>query len=140
MIHQSSSPEETQKIAGVIANLFKDQGGIITLTGELAAGKTTFTQGFAKALGITDKIISPTFVLIRQHPIPNSKKWLFHIDLYRLSDNPNIKELGLQELFDNPNAIILIEWAEKISNQLPKNITKITFEKTGESDRKITVS
>ncbi len=139
MNYTSKSAEETQKIAGKIAAKFKENGGIIALTGQLAAGKTTFTQGFAKALGIKDKIISPTFVLMRQHPVPGTKQWLFHIDLYRLSENPNIKELGLDEMFNNPNAIILIEWAEKIANQLPEGITKITFEKTGETKRKITV-
>lgn len=133
----TNSTQETQKFAEQLAESFKN-GGIIALTGDLGAGKTTFVQGFAKGLGIKEKVISPTFVLIRQHLVPNTNQTLYHLDLYRLEDS--FEQIGLQELFTEKGAIVLIEWSEKIANQLPANATKVNIEKTGESSRKITIS
>ena len=118
----SHSEKETKDLAKKLA---KNLTGVIALTGELGAGKTIFVQGFAEGLGIKDKIISPTFVLIRQHKIPKSSRMLYHIDLYRLED---FAELGLQEITEDPNNIVLIEWAEKLK-ELPKNTIKISIQK-----------
>ncbi len=140
--YKTYSPEETKKVASDLAK--KITSGTIALSGELGAGKTTFVQGFAKGLGIKDKIISPTFVLIRQHKFNEKnlparlakastkragRQVLYHIDLYRLEGNIDIKELGIEELILNTNNIILIEWAEKIEKYLPKNLVKINIEK-----------
>lgn len=130
------SEKETKNLAQKLA---KDLRGVLALTGELGVGKTTFVQGFAKRLGIKEKIISPTFVLIRQHKILNSKKILYHIDLYRLDSAKDFKQLGIEEIWADPENIVLIEWAEKAKKILPKNTTYITFENLGESKRKITV-
>src|SRR5437868_4886836 len=112
MVITSLSEQDTKKFAASVAEQFRNRGGIIALMGDLGAGKTTFTQGFAQALGIPDKVISPTYVLIRQHHLPNSNRTLYHIDLYRLEEvNPN--ELGLTDLFKQQDDIVLIEWAEK---------------------------
>lgn len=132
----SNSEKETKKFA---ENLAKKISGVVALIGELGAGKTTFVQGFAKGIGIKEKIISPTFVLIKQHKIPKPKKTLFHIDLYRL-EKPSVLELGLKDLFKDPNNLILIEWAEKIKKSLPKNTTFIEFKSLGENKREITLS
>lgn len=129
----TNSERETKDLAKKLA---KQLNGVIALTGELGAGKTIFTQGFAEGLGIKDKIISPTFVLIRQHKIPNTSKTLFHIDLYRTE---NFKELGLQEIMDNPNNIVLIEWAEKVKKILPKNTTYINIKSLSEDEREIII-
>lgn len=128
------SATETQTFASQIARQVK-KGGVVALFGNLGAGKTTFAQGFAKALGIKEKIISPTFILIRQHPIPNTKCTLYHIDLYRLK---NTKGLGLEEIMENRENIVLIEWADRLQN-LPKDAIKITIEKLSENSRQITV-
>ncbi len=132
--YQSNSRYDTRKIALKLAK--KEQGRVFALTGELGAGKTIFVQGFAKGLGITEKIISPTFVLIRQHKIPNTKKVLFHIDLYRIKD---VSGLGLPEILSDPNNVVLIEWAEKIK-ELPENSIKIKITKDGDQKRIITIS
>jgi tRNA threonylcarbamoyladenosine biosynthesis protein TsaE len=128
---------ETQKFASDFAKSFK--GNIVALSGSLGAGKTTFTQGFAKGLGIKDKIISPTFVLIRQHQIPKSKKTLFHIDLYRLENRDDFKNLGLMDLFTNTDNIILVEWAEKANDLLPKNTTWIYFKSINLDTRELNI-
>lgn len=131
------SEKETRDLAAKLAKNFQR---IIALSGELGAGKTTFVQGFAKGLGIKEKIISPTFVLIRQHKIPRTKKALYHIDLYRLNNPNQFKLLGLEELFQNPNAIVLIEWADKIRGDLAENTTWIYLEAVNNTQRKITIS
>ncbi len=139
MIFKSNSVDETNQLAAKIAAKVKDSGGVIALSGDLGAGKTTFTQGFAKALGIDEKIISPTFVIMRQHQVPNSTKVLYHIDLYRLEDEANLNEVGVSEVFSNPDNIVVIEWAEKAKNQLPKNTIWIDFKRENE-ERTIDVS
>lgn len=131
------SEEETKQIADKLAKQLSND--VIALTGELGTGKTTFVQGFAKGLEIKEKIISPTFVLIKQHQVPKTNKVLYHIDLYRLENEKEFKSLGLEEIITNPNNLVLIEWAEKITNLLPKNTTWIKIKKTKDA-RLITVS
>lgn len=133
----SNSEGETKKIAAKIAkeNLLAGRN-IFALTGELGAGKTIFAQGVAKGLDIKEKIISPTFVLIRQHKIPQSEKVLYHIDLYRVEDT----NLGLEEILSDPNNIILIEWAQKAEKILPKNTVKINITKESGHSRLISTS
>lgn len=134
----SNSDFDTKKIA---ANLAKQiTKGVIALNGNLGAGKTTFAAGFAKGLGIQDKIISPTFVLIRQHKIPNSDRIFYHIDLYRLENGEEFISLGIQDLLNNSDNLILIEWAEKIKKYLPENTVSISIEKQEGDKRKFIVS
>ncbi len=136
--YESSSTEKTKQIAENLAKNSKEN--IFALSGELGAGKTIFVQGFAKGLGIKDKIISPTFVLIRQHPIPKTKRVLYHIDLYRLENVTDIKNLGLEEIWLNPDNIVLIEWAERIKDLLPEATVNINILKRGDQNRTIIVS
>ena len=138
MVINSNSPNETKIFAKNFAKKKHKEGCIIALSGDLGAGKTTFVQGFATGLGITEKIISPTFVLIRQHQIPQTKSMLFHIDLYRLENDIHIAELGINEMLNNNN-IILIEWAEKVKKQLPLNTIWIRIEKISDTMRTIEI-
>ncbi len=135
MILRSSSVNETKKIAKQIAKKYLKNSRVFTLSGELGVGKTTFVQGFAQALGIKDKVISPTFVIIREHKLKDSKM-LYHVDLYRLEDTSNI---GLEEMLKDPNSIVLVEWSEKLRQQLPKETTKISIKKISENGREILV-
>lgn len=137
MQYISHSKEETKQIGENLAKGFK--GGVIALQGELGAGKTTFVQGFAKGLGIQEKIISPTFVLIRQHLIPKTNNYLFHVDLYRLENIKDISELGLKYLWSDPKNIVLIEWAGKIKKLLPKKSAWISIKIINDSTRVISL-
>lgn len=134
------SGTQTKSVAEKIAKEYRNKGGVIALIGELGTGKTTFAQGFAKGLGVKEKVISPTFVLMRQHQIPFSKKILYHLDLYRLEDKSEIKQLGLEDLFEDSNSIVLIEWAEKIMSNLPKKTLIISFKNSKENSREISIS
>lgn len=132
----SRSAVETKEIAASLSQEVT-QGRIISLSGNLGAGKTVFVQGFAQGLGIKEKIISPTFVLIRQHKTPKAGIILYHIDLYRIENSEDFKLIGLEEILSNPNNIILIEWAEKIDNLLPKNTLKIKIEKREDNNARL---
>src|SRR3989338_11460751 len=131
------SEKETKNLGEKLAQ--SRQGNILALIGELGAGKTTFVQGFAKGLGIKEKIISPTFVLIRQHQIPKTKKVLYHIDLYRLENIESLKQLGIEEICSYSNNIILIEWADKIEKILPADTLKISIAKIENTKRLIII-
>ena len=118
----------------------------IALSGELGSGKTTFVQGLAKGLGITGRIISPTFIIVRKYPIGSKHKSLkfkdfYHVDLYRLEGelDKEVFNLGLPYAWSEPENIIVIEWAEKIQSLIPSGATWIKFENVGEDERKIEI-
>lgn len=134
----SHSEEETKQIAQKIAK--RTKGRILALSGQLGAGKTTFASGFAQGLGIKDKIISPTFIFIRQHPIPNTNKTFYHIDLYRIQTKEEIGSLGLGEILNNPKSIALVEWAEKAAGLLSKNTIRVKLNIVSENEREVILS
>lgn len=136
-VYTTRSPKETQNLGKKIAKSLKDKR-TLCLYGELGSGKTTFIQGFAQGLGIKKRIISPTFIFMREYPLKNGKQF-YHLDCYRLKKLNEAKNLGLSYFFDNPSNIIAIEWAEKIRKILPGERIDIKFENLGENKRKITV-
>lgn len=141
MVYETSSAEETQNVAAKVAKRLKISGGIVALSGELGAGKTTFVQGVAKSLGIKQNIVSPTFILVKQYSIPNTKKTLYHIDLYRIEKQGGIENLGLDEILLNKQNIIFVEWPEKIKEEIDNDqVVWVSLEKLDENNRKIRVT
>ncbi len=134
---KTQSAEETKLLAQDLAKDFLN-GGIIALSGDLGAGKTTFAQGFALGLGIEDRIVSPTFLIIRQYPIPKQKNFFYHIDLYRL-ESIDLKNSGLEEILTEPSNVVLIEWADKISEFLPKTIKELKLDRLSEGFHQIKI-
>ncbi len=134
----TKSAQETKDLGKKLAADLKG-GELLALTGELGSGKTTFVQGLAKGLGIKQRTISPTFILMRKYDL--GSKDFYHVDLYRLENNieREVRNLGIEEIWDNPENIVVIEWAEKIKNMLPKNRMWIEFENLGKNKRKITI-
>lgn len=124
----TKSAKETQKVAALLASSVKTPT-IIALEGNLGSGKTTFVQGFARALGIKENILSPTFVLLKAYPLKRGKRFkhLAHIDCYRLGSPQELLHLGFRDIIKDKDAVILIEWADKIKKLLPKNILWIRF-------------
>ncbi|MEK7496473.1 MAG: tRNA (adenosine(37)-N6)-threonylcarbamoyltransferase complex ATPase subunit type 1 TsaE [Patescibacteria group bacterium] len=107
------SSSETQKLGVKIANTLRG-GEVILLHGDLGSGKTTFTKGLAKALGIKQTITSPTFVLMKIYPTKHKTiKQLVHIDCYRVPGQ-DLLSIGLTEYLGKDDTVIAIEWAEKI--------------------------
>ena len=119
----------------------KKQAVIIGLIGDLGGGKTTFLKGFARGLGIKDKILSPTFVILKRFKIKDLRfKSFYHIDCYRFEKTREILELGFKEIVANPQNIICVEWADRIKKLLPKNSLILKFFFIGKNKRKITLN
>ena len=117
------------------------------LYGNLGGGKTTFLQGFSKGLGVKEKILSPTFVILKHFKI--TKKTtnyklqtinftdFYHIDCYRLKDSKDILELDFKKIIAAPKNIVAVEWPEKIEEALPADMVKLNFEFIDENRREI---
>ncbi|MDO8503324.1 MAG: tRNA (adenosine(37)-N6)-threonylcarbamoyltransferase complex ATPase subunit type 1 TsaE [bacterium] len=140
----TESARETAELGKSFADSLKTRV-ILALTGDLGSGKTTFVQGLALGLGITQRITSPTFILLREYDMKRKGESgkgqrLYHVDLYRLEGNlePEVKNLGLEDIWDKEENIVVIEWAEKIAPFLPKTTKFIKFERLSEGRRKIT--
>jgi len=113
---------------------------VVGLIGELGGGKTVFAKGFAKSLGIGKIITSPTFVLEKNYELPGKKHLrLIHIDAYRIENPEELIGLGFKNLIRDPKNIVLVEWADKVSQILPKDCVRIKFEHAGKNKRKITI-
>lgn len=136
---KTDSVKKTQKIAKDLASTLK-KGDIVALFGDLGAGKTTFVQGLAAGLGIKRRILSPTFVFMRSYPLNLQKESLtfYHIDLYRGQDINDFRALGLNEILGH-DSIVVLEWAEKIKDKLPKKRIEVTIDTVDEKTRKIKI-
>ena len=106
---------------------------MVALSGDLGAGKTTFAQGVAQALGVQETVTSPTFVIEKIYKLENAK-WqrLIHIDAYRLKGAHELEVLGWKELVADTGNLILIEWPERVAEAIPEGATRISFEINGE--------
>ncbi|WP_419959928.1 tRNA (adenosine(37)-N6)-threonylcarbamoyltransferase complex ATPase subunit type 1 TsaE [Psychrobacillus sp. BM2] len=126
-----NSEQETMALAEQLAALLH-AGDVLTLEGDLGAGKTTFTKSVAKGLGITRNVNSPTFTILKQY---EGRLPLNHLDVYRLADSD--EDLGWDELFYG-NAVSIIEWAHLIEEDLPPERLAITILRLDENARKFT--
>lgn len=136
--------KETQKLGRDFAKVL-GKGDTVCLYGDLGSGKTTFVQGLAVGLGVKEKIISPTFIIIRSYTLSDkrqaiSDKKFYHIDLYRTETDNDLRGLGLQEILDDPSIIVVIEWAEKLKSSMPTRRIDIKFSYEKNDARKITFS
>ena len=119
----------------------KDKAFVVFLSGELGAGKTTFTQGVAKVLGITEDVTSPTFVILKRYEIPDFIfKNLIHIDAYRLKGYDELQKIRFEEYVNDADNLILLEWPEMVESENLKADMMLRFEYgEGEGERKISV-
>lgn len=129
---------ETQKLGKNLAKEIlktppREKAVVLALAGNLGGGKTTFLQGFAKGLGIKEKILSPTFIIMRRF------KNFYHFDCYRIQKPKDILDLGFKEIINNPKNIVAIEWADKIKRLLPKDKISVQFGIVGKNKRKVSI-
>ncbi len=137
----SNDEEDTELLAQVLAENLPI-GTVIALDGDLGAGKTVFSRGFARGLKITEPISSPTFTIVQEYELtnfPTTPAWLFHLDLYRLDGFHAALAFGIEEFINEPNAFTLIEWPVRIKELLTTNYLKISIKHVNEEQRQITL-
>ncbi len=130
----TKSTEETIALGEQIGSMLR-KGDVIALQGTLAAGKTTITKGIALALGIDEDVTSPTFTLISEYygTMP-----LYHMDVYRLDTTEDFVDLGVEEMLYG-NGVCVVEWSEKVMNELPPETIIIKLEARDDGSRLVTV-
>lgn len=125
--YESYSYEDTARIAAEFADTLKG-GEFIAMYGDLGAGKTAFTQGLAKALGIEQHVTSPTFTIVNEY---EGRLPLFHFDVYRIADPDEMYEIGYEDYLDR-GGVCIVEWSELIEELFPDEYIKITITKDDE--------
>ena len=133
-----SSLEDTKKLGQELAKeILKRKGEaafVVFLDGDLGTGKTTLVKEIIFALGVKEKVKSPTFTIIEPYELNNEN--IYHVDLYRIIDPSELEIIGLREYLNESNAIIFIEWPEKSYGYLKKFDLKISLKHLSENERK----
>ena len=126
------APQETAALAERLGAA-AETGTVLCLVGDLGAGKTLFTQGFARGLGVTEEVTSPTFALMNQYC---GRLPVTHFDLYRLEREEELDEIGFYEFAEPSGGVVLIEWADKFPEALPKPHIRLEIERGDTEDER----
>ncbi len=137
-IYLTNSSIQTQKLAKVLAKEIlkspkRKKAVVLALVGNLGSGKTTFIQGFAKGLGIKEKINSPTFVIMKRFVN------FYHFDCYRTGSSKEILDLGFKKIIADPKNIVAVEWADQIKKIMPKDCLRLKFKFIDQKTREINI-
>lgn len=132
--------QATARLAQAVASL--DLTGSLWLSGDLGAGKTTFTRYFLQAQGHQGRVKSPTYTLVEPYRLDtkNGIKNIYHADLYRLEDPEELDFIGFFEYFDEPNSLVIIEWASRAEQLLPSPDVLIDIQKSPDDTRTLTIT
>lgn len=135
------SAEETRNLGKKLGAEI-DPGALLCLSGDLGAGKTTFTQGFLEGLGALRPYTSPTFVIMKQYdllvPTVGGIKRIYHADAYRV-EAKDFETLGFREWCEDPEGIVILEWPERVERLIPATAYKLSFLSKSETEREITL-
>jgi len=133
----TNSPEETREIGAKIGKLLQP-GDVVALIGDLGSGKTCLTQGIAKGVGIDDNqyVISPSYIIVNEYAAPHP---IYHLDLYRIRSAFELLDLGLDEYLYG-RGICIIEWADRLLDELPESYLKVELFYVDENTRKMDIS
>ena len=134
MVYFTNSPEETERLAAAWAKLLRP-GTVIAYRGDLGAGKTAFTRGLARGLGIVDPVTSPTYTIVNEYL--DGRIPLFHFDMYRLHSADDLFDIGWDDYLER-GGICAVEWSENVADALEDPFV-VTIEKVDETTRKITL-
>jgi tRNA threonylcarbamoyladenosine biosynthesis protein TsaE len=135
-IYLTKHSEETRKLGIDFAKKIK-YGDFLAFYGNLGSGKTTFIQGLAEGLGIKRRIISPTFIILRHYKLDRGS--FYHVDLYRTNSKHDLLGLGMDEIIEDKNNIIAVEWSDKLNDFLPKKRIELHFKYIEENEREIII-
>jgi tRNA threonylcarbamoyladenosine biosynthesis protein TsaE len=145
LVLASDGPDATKALAASLSDVCR-AGDLVLLVGDLGAGKTTFAQGFGRALGVTEPVTSPTFTLVRRYPLDRAGssaavrgiRSLVHVDLYRLDTLGEVADLGLAELIED-GGVGLVEWGDVAVEVLGTELLSVRFEVVDDERRRITL-
>lgn len=131
----SRAPDETRKSAAALAELLVP-GDVVSLAGELGAGKTAFVQGAARAMGVQEPVVSPTFVLVREY---RGEVPIYHVDVYRLDRLQEVHDLGFEDFLD-PGGVVFVEWGDAIEALLPDSHLRVELTSDDDETRHLRIS
>ena len=134
MQYITNAPEETEAVAAAFAQTLTP-GTVIAYEGDLGAGKTAFTRGLAKGLGITDIVTSPTYTIVNEYL--TGRLPLFHFDMYRLASSDDLFDIGWDDYLER-NGVCAVEWSENVADAM-EDAVRVRIEKLDENTRKITI-
>ena len=134
MEYITNAPEETEALGAALAKTLQP-GTVIAYTGDLGAGKTAFTRGLARGLGIREPVTSPTYTIVNEYL--SGRLPLFHFDMYRLSCSDDLFDIGWEDYLER-GGVCAVEWSENVADAL-EGALWVRIEKTGENTRRITV-
>ena len=136
MTYVTNSPAETEALGQRLAERLQP-GDVIAYTGDLGAGKTAFTRGLARGLGITERITSPTFTIVNEHQ--GGRLPLFHFDMYRLGSSDELYEIGWEDYLAR-GGVCAVEWSEIVADALEEDCIRVDIRQgETENQRKITI-
>ena len=130
------SREESEKFGEALAKLLPP-GSVVAMYGTLGAGKTVIARGFAKGLGITEAVSSPTYTIVQEYDIPDSDQRFYHLDLYRIADEQAALGFGVDEFLCDDEAWTLLEWPVRIEKILPPEVITLSIEPLNDETRQI---
>ena len=134
----TSSREDSEKFGEAFASALP-VGSVVAMYGDLGAGKTVIARGFARGLGISEAVSSPTYTIVQEYDIPGSSRRFYHLDLYRIADENAALGFGVDEFLSDPDAWTLLEWPSRIQGILPPEAITLSIEKLSEDERRITL-
>jgi tRNA threonylcarbamoyladenosine biosynthesis protein TsaE len=132
----SRSPEQTRRLGARLGQLLRG-GEVVCLEGPLGAGKTVLAQGIGRGWGAVAPLISPSFVLVREHRRPSGDQRMLHADFYRLEAPDEAWDLGLQDWMGDPLVVIVVEWPERAPDVLPEETLWVRLDFAGEARRRL---
>ena len=133
-IYITNNVNETEKIGYLLGQTVSK--GVVAMFGDLGAGKTAFTRGFAKGMGINCDVSSPTFALVNEYR--GEKNTVYHFDMYRITSPDDLETTGFYDYMDG-ESVLAIEWSENIESELPKSAIRIEIARLDENTREITI-
>ena len=134
MEYITNSPAETEAVGAALARVLKP-GTVIAYRGDLGAGKTAFTRGLARGLGVTERVTSPTYTIVNEYL--GGRLPLFHFDMYRLASSDDLWDIGWEDYLER-GGVCAVEWSENVDDAM-ENAVYITIHKTGEASRRIEI-
>ncbi|MBQ3878810.1 MAG: tRNA (adenosine(37)-N6)-threonylcarbamoyltransferase complex ATPase subunit type 1 TsaE [Oscillospiraceae bacterium] len=132
-VFYTAGEAETEQVGARLAEKI-EKNTVVAMRGDLGAGKTVFVRGFAKALGYTGRVTSPTFTIVNEYDCDPP---VFHFDMYRLSDSEDLYGIGWDDYLRR-GGVCIVEWSERVEDALEGSVT-VTIERLGDKERKITI-